>query len=148
MITFQVESLASWAKDLEPLAPLHYKELSLDGFKPLLKTDKYLEFENMGILNIITARDDGKMIGYYFVAIIPHLHYAEAGLMGFTDMYFLHPEYRKGTIGIRFIQFVEQVLKGKGAVKIYVSCKVHRDLQPFWEGCGYRFSDKMFTKLL
>lgn len=148
MITFQRESLAEWAKDIDPLAPLHYEELSLDGFKPLLFTEKYLEAEQHDILCIATMRDDGKMVGYLFAALIPHLHYADSGLMGQVDMYFVHPDYRKGNIGIRFIRFAEEILRKKGAVKLYASCKVHRDLQPLWEACGYRFSDKVFTKRL
>ena len=82
------------------------------------------------------------------LSLIPHLHYKDAGIMASTDMYFMLPESRRGMTGFRFVEFIEKSLIARGCKKIYISCKVHQDLQAFWEALGYRFSDKMFTKLL
>jgi GNAT superfamily N-acetyltransferase len=148
MITFQTEKFADFHRDAEPLFPKHYEELTLNKgkYKQALYVEKYLAAETAGILLIVTARDEGHMFGYYIAAILPHLHYKDNGLMASTDMYFIDKEYRKGNIGFRFVHFIEERLKEKEVGEIYVSCKVHSDLQKFWEAMNYTFTDKMFRK--
>ncbi len=150
MIVFQVENFADFVKDAKAIFPEHWKELALDQDRIKLSLDltKYEKAEKDGILHIVTARENGKMVGYYTAGILPHLHYSNAGLMASTDMYFVLPEYRKGNTGARFMAAIEKSLRDKGIKKIYISCKAHLDLSVLFEFMGYKFTDKMFTKLL
>ena len=150
MITFQIDPWDTFIRDAHYLFPEHYAELSLDKerFQLSLYEDRYRFAEKEGVLHIVTARDDETVIGYWVGAVLPHLHYSKSGLMASTDMYFLTKASRSGNLGFRFVSFIENSLIAKGVVKLYVSWRVHRDLQKFWESLGYRFTDKMFTKLL
>jgi hypothetical protein len=136
--------------EVEPLFPLHYAELALD--KDLAKlnhdNDKYAEGERLGVLFIVTARHDGKLVGYYFGLLMNHLHYKDAGLMCYTDAYFILPEFRKGSAGIQFFEAIIDALKARGVVKLYATTKVHMDLSPLFERLGGRFTDKLYTWLL
>lgn len=150
MITFQVEKFAQFVEDAKPLFPLHYKELALNQDKIQLALDlsKYEKADSDGYLFVMTARDEGELVGYYTAALLPHLHYCDAGIMASTDMYFLLPAYRKGNAGPRFLLAIEAELRARNVKKIYISCKAHHDLSKLFKALGYGLSDYMFTKLL
>lgn len=122
--------------------------LDKDKFSYDLITERYAEAEKQGILFIATARKDGRLIGYYVAAVLPHLHYRAAGPMAHVDMYFLLRKERKGGTGARLLMFVEEQLKAMGITKIYMSCKAHADHSLLFESLGFKLSDYMFTKVL
>lgn len=149
-ISFQQEQFASFVKDAQPLFEQHYSELALDQDKIKLSLDlsKYEKAERDGYLFVFTARDAGELFGYYTAGLLPHLHYANAGTMASTDMYWIHPDYRRGMLGAKFLMAIENALREKGITKIYISCKAHHDLTKLFQALGYHLSDYMFTKLL
>lgn len=104
--------------------------------------------EAKGILHILAVRDDGKLVGYHMSLIFSHIHYHLAGLMAFTDVYYVRPEYRRGTTGVVLFTEAERVFRELGVVKAYTSCKVLHDHTELFEHLGWRKSDYCFTKLL
>jgi hypothetical protein len=80
--------------------------------------------------------------------LLTHLHYKDAGLMYYTDVYYLKPEHRRGGNGAKFMIAVQQILKFRGVVKLYMSTKVHQDNGPLFERLGMKLSDRVFTKML
>ena len=66
-ITYQRETMAEALDDMRPLFPDHWKELALNQQSIKLSPDigRYLEMERKGGLHLFTAREDGKLIGYY-----------------------------------------------------------------------------------
>ena len=150
MITFQVEKWASYYPDAEPLMPQHWREMAMDQDRIKLSLDvpKYEQMEHNGVLHILTARDDGMLVGYYLAFIFPHFHYADAGLMAFTDIYWLKPEYRKGPTGALLFIEAERSLKARGVTKAYNSCKIHQDHTALFERLGWIPTDICFTKYL
>lgn len=108
----------------------------------------YVDADERGIGHIATVRDEGKLVGYAILAVMPHLHYKSAGPMAMIDVYYLKPAYRKGGTGAKMIMFAELTLKAKGVTKVYFSTKVHLDNGKLLEALGFKFSDKVYTKLL
>lgn len=148
-ITIQEERWEPFVKDGWPLFLIHYDELSLDKkFKLALDPTPYLEAERKGTLFLVTMRDNGILIGYFVGAIVNHLHYAQAGPMVSTDMYFILSEYRNGNTGLKFFADIEARARTKGAVKFYITCKAKLDISPMLEAMGFHFTDRVFTKLL
>lgn len=147
---FSVEQAESWKLGAQWLFPLHYEELARDKDRiPMdLDFDRYKTAEDNGQLLIVVAKVEETIIGYFVCALLPHLHYKSSGLMATTDMYFVHPEYRRGGTGTQLILFVEAVLKSLGVTKFYVSTKLHSDNSLLFEALGFRPTDKIFTKML
>lgn len=146
---------------MRPLWPLHFEDLSLDRAQIPLDVDeaRYKWIESQGGLHLCTIRADSKLVGYFILTLIPHLHYKSAGLMAYTDVYYILPEFRKGGAGVRLIKFVERTLKLRRVshpvygedlrvVKMYLSCKLKQDHTEVFEALGFRATDKVFTKLL
>lgn len=150
MLTFQREKWADCVDEMRPLWSEHWAELALDRDHIKLGCDeaKYAQGEAAGLLCIVTGRMNGKLVGYYYGMLLQHLHYKDAGLMCYTDVYFLRPEYRKGPTGLRFLRAVMVKLKEIGVVKMYISTKVHQDHGELFEFMGMKLSDRVFIKSL
>jgi N-acetylglutamate synthase-like GNAT family acetyltransferase len=147
-IAFAVEPFSQMVNEVQALLPGQWRELARDRDIPLvMDTERYREAEKQNILHVVTVRADGKLVGYYVCVVMGHLHYKTAGPMAHTDLYYLRPEFRKaGGVGARMFLFLEQSLKARGVVKIYLSTKVHQDHSELFEALGYRLTDKIFTK--
>lgn len=150
MITFQHEKWADCVQEMREIWPEHHSSLALDQDRIHLACDeaKYEQGEALGCLHIVTARVDGKLVGYHYGMLMNHLHYKDAGLMCYTDVYYLQPAYRKGTVGIRFLAAVMESLKACGVVKFYMSTKIHSDNSKVLKVLGMEPSDIVLTKLL
>lgn len=148
-LTFQVENLETFKRDSVLLLPQHYEELALDKdrIKLGLQFSHYEKLESGNLLHIVTARDDGTLVGYFLSIIHIHPHYELAGLMAASDMFYVHPNYRRGTIAKLFL-FVQQEMKKRGVVKLYWSCKCHLSQRQLFECLGFRQSDEVYTCLV
>lgn len=146
MTTFQVEPVEVWEAESEKLVYEHWQELGLDldlEIAPNFEAMKQLE--SMGMFKAITVREDGRMVGYLLAVVNNHLHYRTSPKMLIVDAYYISPECRSGT-GVKLVRFTEKLAKEIGAIKIYFSCKVHKDHSQLFTSLGYRLSDFAFTK--
>ena len=148
MITIQQEKVEVWEKDCMPLVVEHWKELGLDldlEIAPDFESMKWLE--KVGKWAVISVRDDGKLVGYLLAVINTHLHYRTSPKMFIIDAYYIAPQYRNGT-GARLIRFAEKFARQVGAIKMYLTCKCHKDHSALFLKMGYRLSDLAFTRRL
>ena len=140
-----------WLDNLPQLKQVigeHYEELSVTKEFPLDPAwDKYENLWKQGALKIVTVKNDGVLIGYIIYFITPHLHY-QTCLTAVEDIYFLKKEYRKGRVGLKMFKFADALLKEQGVNRVIYNTKVHLDNTALFEYMGYKFIDKVFTKLL
>lgn len=150
MLTFQMERWSSIPRaEMDPLFTLHWEEIALqkDKIKLEVDYDRYRQLDEKNMLHIITVRDSGKLVGYHCSLLDSHLHY-KSHVMALTDVYFLLPEYRRGTAGIRLFQFVERTLKERGITKMITATKLHQDKGRFLESLGWIEIERVYTKML
>jgi|SRR5208283_833455 len=148
-VIFAVESGRSIMPEIDTLTKLHWEEIALDKDKIELAPDfeKYAILEDKGVLHVITARDGGKLVGYHISFIQPHLHYRN-DLMCFTDIYFIHPDYRDGLVGLQLFRFIESEMKKLGVCKLIAGCKDHRNLATLFKRLGWTLTDHMYAKYI
>lgn len=151
-VTFQVEPYSEMCEEWldGPISKEHWQEIAMDKdeIELAVSRETYKDMETKGILHCLTVRDEGKLVGYYIAIVMVHPHYSTFGPMAMTDIYYLAPEYRCGTTAFQMMQEVEDTLRLRGVKKIYTSCKVHKDLSPFFLKLGWRPTDVCFTKLV
>ena len=134
--------------EFEKLFPLHYEELCVTKEYPLEPDIKaYQALAKAKMLRCITCRADGKLIGYIVFTISRHMHYKSC-VTAFEDLYFVRKDYRKGRVGIKLFQYAEKVLRQFGINRIVMHTKVHLDNSRLFEYLGYKWTDKVFTKIL
>jgi len=118
-----------------------------DKFVAECDEDKYAALDEHGMLHLVTARDGDILAGYFLVFLTPNGHYRDAGLMAFTDMYYLLPRFRRGNLGFRLFAFMEETLREKGVVKAYTSHKLHRDRSRMLKILGWTPTDLIYSKV-
>jgi hypothetical protein len=136
-------------EDIKPLLELHYQELTLNKEHIKLDPDwhKYSILAKNKSLVVITARDQGKLVGYSVFFITNHLHYQQ-NKMANNDVLFLHEDYRKGTTGIKLIKESEKALKDLGIIKILWHIKFAKDFRKILYRLGYHDEDAIVGKIL
>lgn len=98
-MTFQWERFSKIHRELLPLFQRHYDEIALD--RDIIPLDPdwnyYAAVEQNGLLHILTARaaSNRKLAGYVFNIVGTHNHY-KSTLFCNTEMFYLHPHFRKG----------------------------------------------------
>lgn len=150
MVSVQTETWTEIDSDIEGVAGLHWQELALDQllFERDLDHERYLKMEELGMIHVVTARDERKLVGYIVCFVMPHMHYKSSGLVALADMYFVIREYRKGGLGVRMFREMERGLRERNVIRAHMSCKVHEDHTRLFEGMGWKLTDLTFSKLL
>lgn len=149
MITYQVENWSDCVAELEPLWASHWDEVAMnkDTIPLEVSYESYLLLESQGQLHVLTARCDGKIIGYHISLVRPHLHYASS-LSAFTDVYYISPEHRKGMVGVRLFKEAESTLKARGVDKMFTGTKLSLDMSRIFEHLGWTETERLFTKYI
>lgn len=146
MTTYRVESFSDVWPDVQDLIKEHWEEIALD--KDVIKLDpdyhSYLRMEETGQLHIVTARDEGKLVGYYCAIIRPHLHYADS-ITAYTDLFFISKPYRKGLVGYKLIKWATNLMPDD-VQKVYIQTKLgDRDIGVILERIGYLPVERVYA---
>lgn len=146
---FQRETLYEVIEEVQPLLDAHYTELTRhkEIVKLAPKWDAYASLEQAGMFVIFTAREFSQLAGYNAFFIQGHMHYAEL-MVAQNDVFWLEPEYRKGTAALRFLRYCERALNEMGAKKIVYHCKASNNMAPILHRMGYQDEEVMTAKLL
>ena len=144
MITYTTTTVQECFEEIQKLFENHYKELSVTK-QYKLNPDYDVYLQNAGRIRVVLCKDNNLIIGYIVFFVAPHLHYKDC-LMAVEDIYYLKPEYRKGTVGIKMFKYAEKYLKSLGINLIKYSTKTHLDNTKLFEYLGCKFIEKVFIK--
>lgn len=83
---------------------------------------RYIAYNDMGFLHLLTAREDGKLIGYFVVYVTESMH--SQIKMATEDTFYIHPDHRYGRLALRFLKYIESYLAELGVKDILFSCEI------------------------
>lgn len=134
MITAQIEPWSEMKRDLLPLLPLHWAELALNQDRVPLdpQYDIYDAREAAGQTLVVTLRELGVLVGYFIGFVAPGLHYRTC-LTLTMDIFWTHPDIRKGFAAVRMFREVEREAKRRGVQRIFYGSKAHKDASKLFE---------------
>ena len=148
-ITYQQEPLFKVVPDVIELAYLDWEEMYHDKesypFDP--DWDLYYLLEDSGALLVFTARDSGKLIGYFSVVIGPNLH-SKGKFVVSNDIIYLHKDYRKGLIGVKLFKFSEACLAESGYNQLQVNTSERNNIDNLLKRLDYTKIETKFEKRL
>jgi GNAT superfamily N-acetyltransferase len=149
MITIQLEDLKEVLPELIDLLDSHYEELTLNKDRVKLNPvwSRYFAMVEENKFFAIIARDENKPIGYAGFILDQHLHYADL-IVAANDVLFIHPDYRKGMFGVKFLKFCEKTMKDLGAMKLTWHIKHSNDFRPILNRMKYEDEDIISGKFL
>jgi len=149
VIEYKEEQYNDVINEIKPLLEHHYEEIALD--KDVIKLnpdyDMYKKLCDSGVMKIITARDDGKLVGYLIAIIKYHLHYKDS-LTAIDDIFYLDKSYRKGLTGVKLFIKTEEILKKYGVQRVVLNTKLHHDVGAIFDRLGYKETERVFTKII
>jgi len=148
-INFQQEFVQQFEKDCQELLRLHWEEIALNKGKIKLNPDwsSYYSCEEKGSLKIFTARDSGKLVGYFVVFIGYNPHYKDH-LFATNDVIYLHSDFRKGLTGVKLIRFAEKCLKEDGVSVLSINTKVHQPFDIIMKRLKFNLIERVYSKYL
>lgn len=107
LLTFGAEPIGVILDEVVELGRMHAAEVDQELFADFnLDREGYCRLEEAGGLRSFTVRDGPRLVGYatYFV----HPNFKRKGeLQATQDTLFLHPDYRRGRTGQKFIQHIQ-----------------------------------------
>lgn len=144
---YQQEFYLTLRKDLQELIKLHWEEVALNKEAIKLNPDwsRYEELEQQGIVKCFTAREGGKLVGYFAVIVQRSLHYQDH-IFANNDVLFLHPSHRKGLTGMKLIRFAEKCLKDDGVSLLTINTKTHLPFDALLKRMGYIHIENIYSK--
>ena len=148
-ITYQQEPLFKVEPDIMALAYLDWEEMYHDKeaypFDP--DWDLYYLLEESGSLFVYTARDSGKLVGYFSVVVGPNLH-SKGKVVVSNDIIYLHKDYRKGLIGVKLFKFCEACLREDGYTQLQVITSEKNNIDSLLKRLDYHKIETKFEKRL
>jgi GNAT superfamily N-acetyltransferase len=148
-VTFRRERLAPILREILPMLRKDWEENGIDrDHVPFsLDIDRYLSYDLVGVLQIVTARTAaGAMIGYVLAFVHPHIDHSGMGWALLT-WYWLYPEYRGGGIGDAMIEAMERFLRSARVSVVEATEKVTAR-HGLFERRGYTPTDTVWRKML
>lgn len=149
-ITYAVESVDQVKADIGELLEMHYDEVAMHKEAMTLAPDwpRYYQLERDYRLVALTAREDGRLVGYSVFFLDMHIHYAGA-LVAVNDVIFVRRDCRQGTnIGTDLILYSERMLKQAGVTKVVWHIKFDHDWSAILRRRGYVKEDFTVGKIL
>jgi GNAT superfamily N-acetyltransferase len=149
-MTAQVEEYSeAIAKEVVPLLQRHYEEIAIDKDEVPLDPDwdRYRQMADTGMLSCVSLRSQGILIGYCVMMVGPELHYRST-LCGTMDIFWVAPEHRQGTGGLRLMRAVHRELLRRGVKRVYMGSKLHQDISRLYTALGYVPVELWFSMLL
>lgn len=140
------EQIVDVVEEIKPLLEAHYREIA--HYPDIaLKPDyqRYIGAEGLGTLRIFTARVDGALVGYAVYFVTPALHYCDS-IQAHQDILFVHPDYRRSTVGLRLIRHADESLGREGVQVIYQHSKAAHSIGRVLERQGYELVDEIYAK--
>jgi len=149
MMTFAVESLTENLESLKPMFPLHWQELALNKDQVPLdpQYDIYLARDARGEVMFIAGREAGEIMAYFVGFVAPGLHYKTC-LTLTMDIFWVKPEYRGKSAGIRLFKTVEVEARRRGVQRMFMGSKLHKDAGWLFEKLDYRPVETYYSKFL
>jgi GNAT superfamily N-acetyltransferase len=148
--TFQRERGSEIIDEVAPLLERHWDEIAWTKELSGVDVDRtvYAALEKAGALVCVTARCAGALVGYavYFVRYHPHYRTVKWAV---SDVYWLAPEHRGRSLGVRMFRYVEQVLQAEGVKVMHTTGKTaHPQARRLLEALGHTEIEWGFGKIL
>ena len=153
-LKFAWERFGQISQECLPLFRRHWKEIALHQEHVPLDPDweRYFAYDLANILNVLTVRDNGVLVGYVFLLVSPHLHYISTR-WAVSDMFWLDPAYRFGWTGVKMLKKAEEGMRARGVKVFQWSIKFHFEadrgtIEKLFTRMGYEPSEKILSKYL
>jgi hypothetical protein len=133
--------------DFTTLFDEYCEESAMNGMpQPVCQPAIYQQIEDAGIMHVLGAYDDDRMVGFLNLLVNTLPHYGK--LVATTESYFVGFKHRKGGAGLMLLREAERLATTLGAVGILVSSPNGSKLAEVMPKVGYTAANQVFFRSL
>jgi len=155
MITYQRETggddwLEKILSELQALSPAHWREFSYfpDAAGMNVNWDVYVKLHTLGWLHFISARRDGKLIGYHPFQVSRHQH-RDPGVKYASDLVLYVVEMPGRVLVLNgLIRFSLDYMRELGVKIVVMRSKLDHDIAPLLKHYGLEPLETVYGKVL
>jgi len=146
---YSVEKYPEIMEELIILLPELYVEVDTypEKPKPNFNHDHFLMLDSTDELFVITAREEGKLVGIHCTYITADIYYKHINT-AFVLFYFLKKENRGGGNGTKMFSYAEKVMRLTDAERLFISRKIYIDNEKMFDKLGYSHIENNYTKFI
>lgn len=146
---YSVEKYPEIMEELIILLPEIYAEVDKypENPEPNFNHDHFLMLDSTDELFVITAREEGKLVGIHVTYIAADLYYKHIKT-AFVLFYFLKKENRGDGNGTKMFSYAEKVMKLTDAERLFISRKIYIDNEKMFDELEYRHIENNHTKFI
>lgn len=146
---YKAEFIKDVLEELKPLLEEHWKEVAWYQEDIKLNPDynKYVSMQEANNLLFVTARDEGKLVGYNVNFLQYHPHYSDH-IYAVNDIIFVHPDYRHGMVAKELLEGTEEILRLLGVSVVTLHMKPAHPFKTLAEQCGFKQQEYVYSKLI
>lgn len=146
--SIQVERIEDVLSELKPLHVAHWQETERYRHGIPLNPDYnyMINAERNGRFLLFTVRIDGVLVGNMMLYISRSTH--TQNWVAEEDTMFILEEHRKGRLGVRLIQYGEEILRNLGITEVRVTVKTVNNVGRLLSHLGYTHAANQFIKTL
>ena len=146
MFSVGTELMTECWEEFLPLAERHWEEVGHDGWKCNPSKQFYFGLEEAGDLVMVTARDEGVLVGYVIVLVTTHPHSGE--ILASVDGIYVMPSHRGGGLSAPLLECVEDVGSFIGATLLTINSTMKMPLGKLFKGLGFKEEEVVYSKVL
>ena len=144
-VQFAVERFRDVYAEAQPLMTAHWEEIAKNKQLLHLNPNEKLYAQMAANLVLVTARDAGKLAGYFLWVLVNHPHCADVRTAE-EDLHYLRPEYRRGLTGYLFLKFASQAAIDAGAQLLIMREKVGHEHRAVMQRLNFAPTDIVYTR--
>lgn len=146
---YKAEFIKDVLEEIKPLLNEHWKEVAWyqDDIKLNPDYDKYIAMQEASNLLFVTARDEGRLVGYNINFLQYHPHYSDH-IYAVNDIVFIHPEYRHSMVARELLTGTEEILKHLGVSVVTLHMKPDHTFKSLAEHCGFKQQEYVYSKYI
>lgn len=133
-------------RELLPLLKADHAENGVRDVPLDINVAKYLDYDLLGVLQIITARDDGILVGYVMAFVHPHIDHGPLG-WAIISWYWIYPEYRKQGVGGFLFECMLKFLR-EAKVRVVEASEKIAHKHGLFERLGFKPTDTIYRKVM
>ena len=134
---FSIEKYEDIVPEISILYSMAVDEVVGDcPFEADVNHDDFINMDNMGILRVITARKEDKLIGFHISMITNDMFYRDKKT-AYVMHYYLMKEHRGNGKGLRMFEYAENLNKKNSIDRSFMSRKAHINNEKMFDALGY-----------
>lgn len=107
---------------------------------------KYIQLEELGLLDVVYALNDGMIVGFITSLTHPMLHYSANATT--VESFYVRPEFRKYGVAKELLSVIEDIAREKGSTNVFISSGVGSRLERACKSFGYTHTNTIHTKVM